>query len=169
MTKEFSSSSETTVRLVLNAQLFDPHWMGTTAEEFDALCELVSTWAYGLQAFGTRLEFISNCTISRDPRRQVHGEQRAEGIRSLLGRAHPYANGPFDHVLQLLIKERRTSSPIILFASFMTPAQVRQIAYLARNGCDITLVCGPAWTGHHSLRGLVRVVQNPRKERAVSE
>jgi uncharacterized protein (DUF58 family) len=169
MTKEFSSSTETSVRLVLNAQLFEPHWIGTTVEEFDALCDLVCTWAYGLQALGARLTFFSNCTISRDPRRQLHGEQRAEGIRSLLGRAHPYANGPFEQVLQFLLQKRDDTSPIIIFSSFLTPTQIRQIAYLAKSGCDMTLVCGPNSTGQHSLSGLVHVVSNLRKERAVGE
>lgn len=143
MTKQFLSSTETTVHLILNGQFTEPFWSGTLNEEFDSLCSLLATYAFLLERRGLRLEFSSNAWIGQGRGiRYVFGEQSAQGIYSFLGRATSFPNASFD---VLLNHEHMSSSksPLIIFTSFLTPSQTQGIRRLSQTGREVYLVLGP--------------------------
>ncbi|MCL6445077.1 MAG: DUF58 domain-containing protein [Alicyclobacillus sp.] len=142
MTKQFSASTEATVCLLVNAQLFDPHWIGTHQARFNYLCDLATTWSHWLAERGFRLQFLCNATMPRDPRRQWHGIQSPVGMRLLLGRAMPYTNASLDHLLRLLPTLITAATPLLLFTSFITPGQWRLLESLARDGREIIVIGG---------------------------
>ncbi|OFW80226.1 MAG: hypothetical protein A2201_02670 [Alicyclobacillus sp. RIFOXYA1_FULL_53_8] len=166
MVKQYSSSTETTVYLVLNAQLFDIHWYGTRKDEFDALASLAATYARWFESRGFRLQFVANALIPRDPLRQFHGPQSAMGIRLLLGRAEAYANSDFSDLWRRLRATANPHSHVVVFASHFTPAQLAMIRQ-PRMGLDVTVVPGPTATFRNGSQGPAGVhADHTRKEGA---
>lgn len=153
MTKVFAASTESTVTLVLNAQFFDPYWLGTRVEHFDRLCEGAAAVAFRLEMQGFAVQFAANAVVSRDPKRMWHGHQRAAGVRSLLGRAHPYANGSLVDLLQAVNARAPRGGPLIVFSSFFSEPSSRRLQLLNKER-PVTVILGPEPEGISLLRGL---------------
>lgn len=147
MTKEFAASTDRTVTLALNAQFFDPYWNGTRHSEFDRLCEMVCAWASQLERRGFMLHLAANALVTRDGRRQWHGQQTSTGISSLLSRAVAAANGPFEDVLHRLRTTASGTSPVLVFTAMLTARQIHTIAELARSGRMVVVAPSPGADG----------------------
>lgn len=142
MVKQYSSSTEPTVHLLLNAQFYEPYWNGTHSQEFEALCSLAAAYAAELESRGFRISFISNALIPKDPLRQFHGRQSAMGIRLLLGRAEAYANADFGELWRRFQGIADRNSPVLVFASHLTSQQTAMLSNQA-SGLEVSLVPGP--------------------------
>lgn len=164
MVKQYSSSTESTVYLVLNAQLFDTHWYGTRKDEFEALASLVATYAKWFESRGFRLHFVANALIPRDPLRQFHGPQSAMGVRLLLGRAEPYANSDFSDLWRRLQTMANPRSQAVVFSSHFTPTHLAMIAQ-PRMGLEVAVVPGPTATFPNTSHRRTRV----RPDKATKE
>lgn len=163
MTKVFSSSTEASVALLLNAQFFEPYWSGTNTAEFDALCSAAATLSLQLSRRGLPLSFAANAVISRDPKRIWHGRQGPAGVRSLLGRAHPYANSAFVDALRAVLVHAPPGGPLIVFSSFFPDPAVRLLRSVSRER-QLILVVGPeSEAGAGRVPG-ARVVRIPSRE-----
>lgn len=145
MTKQFSSSSEATAVLLVNAQFDEPHWQGTNGDEFDRLCSLTATWARALERSGIHSQFATNAANPNRPKQRWYGEQRTEGIRTLLGRLQPVTNGDFVEILKEGSHYAQRSGPIVVFASFLTSVQWQMIRWMIADGHTVTIVAGPNW------------------------
>lgn len=142
MVKQYMSSTEPTVSLLLNAQFFEPYWNGTRRDEFEALCSLAVTYAAQLESKGYRITFVSNALIPRDPLRQFHGQQSAMGIRLLLGRADPYANVDFGVLWRRFRVNANQHSPVLVITSHLTTLQQGMILDRS-SGLEVFLIPGP--------------------------
>lgn len=165
MTKVFSSSTEAAVTLLLNAQFFEPHWSGTNTAEFDALCSAAAFLSLQLGRRGLPLFFAANAVISRDPKRIWHGRQGPAGVRSLLGRAHPYANAAFADALRSTLARAPSGGPLIVFSSFYPESAARLLRSASRER-QLVLVVGPE--GEAGVVPGARVVRIPSREGAAA-
>lgn len=160
MTRQFSSSTEAEVCLVVNSQFDDPQWWSSNSEAFDALCSLASTWARWLASRGYRLLFATNASIARRPFRTWHGEERPDGVRLLLGAATGY---PTKTLAPLLLQVRQNVPvhvPILLFTSFVTPLQWTLLQRLVQEGRDVTVIAGPGASFPAGTDGGITIIQS---------
>ncbi|WAH38370.1 DUF58 domain-containing protein [Alicyclobacillus dauci] len=141
VSKEFYSSTELDVLLVLNAQTTHPHWAGTIRAPFEQFCDYVTYAAYSYERMGAKLMFASNAVIVGQRGNCTFGRMSVHSIRSLLGHAHPYPAESLTVLLHLLIQRRHAVPPhIVLFSAFETDEQVQLVNRLRRYGKHIDLI-----------------------------
>jgi len=134
MTKEFISSTDRTVTCIVNAQFFQPHWLGTRHEVFDDLCSIAATWAMQAANRKFSLQFATNATNPHNPLHQWYGIQRIEGICTLLGRVMPYTNGALEEIILTFRMRVAPGGVLVLFTSFLTSNQQIAIQSLQASG-----------------------------------
>lgn len=139
--KQFASTTESSVVLLLNAQLFEPYWSGTIVETFDQLCSVAYDICTSLTKQGVPTFFGTNSIISRDPKRQWHGLQSPESVRTLCARAQPYANSPLNHLLDVVQQETPATVPMVIVTAFLTRKEVAYLAHMVKMNRTVQLVC----------------------------
>lgn len=140
--KQFSTSSDATLHLVLNAQLQADYWTGVNRETFDALCSTVATVALMLAKRGYQLHFWTNAIWPRDGRKLDFGRQSAIGIRSLLAELRPLTTVPLSSLLTTLCRRPNRQEEILLFTSYLSETDV-QFIQTRRGEVNLTIVPGP--------------------------
>lgn len=145
MTKQFSSSTETTPIILVNAQYAEPHWEGTNSDDFEQLCSVAVTCARAVQALGIRFQFATNAAYPNKPKQRWYGEQSVEGMRVLLGHVQSVTNGDFSHVLREARRHAQRRGPVVVFTSFLTDLQWGLVRQMILDGHSLTIVAGPAW------------------------
>jgi uncharacterized protein (DUF58 family) len=123
MVKQYASSADANVVLVLNAQFHEQYWYGTNRLLFDELASQAATLAYFLRAQGFALHLASNAIVSDHPLKMFHGRQTAAGIRTLLGEMQPYANSDFATLWAGVSRNLPEQAKVILLTGFLTDAQ----------------------------------------------
>lgn len=144
MTKEFQSSTERNVTLLVNVQLFDPFYYGTNHRVVDTLCSLARRTATELAATGAQLQLMTNATTPKHPKLFWHGKQRLQGIVSILGRVHPTAFMPMEGLLDAYPRLASPSSLLLIFSNFLTDKNKLQIGRLQQRGYAIQIVASAA-------------------------
>jgi len=139
MAKEFSSSSEATVHLVLNAQFHENYWLGTNYEVFDNLCSRVATMANLLSRRGYRLKFWTNANYQRDPTRRFFGTQTPAGLRTLLGALKPLAVMPLFLLIESISKQGRDPLDVLLFTNCLSEKD-RRLLSMERYHLHVTVL-----------------------------
>jgi uncharacterized protein (DUF58 family) len=140
MTKQFSTSTDHDVVLVLNAQMYDPMWSGVDSQAIDHLCACAVTWAAFIETQGMSCALASNAVNPGLPSQWWYGRQRARGIREALGRVRSVVNRPFDQLLQSIEQRLAQSSYVLFFLDFLTPSQSRRLVRLAYRQQSIAVV-----------------------------
>jgi uncharacterized protein (DUF58 family) len=145
MTKQFSSSTETTPMILVNAQYADPHWQGTNSDDFEQLCSIAVTCARDMQSRGMRFQFATNAAYPNVPKQRWYGEQSVEGMRVLLGHVQSATNGDFSEILKEARLHGQRRGPVMVFTSFLTDLQWRLLRQMISDGHSLTIVAGPEW------------------------
>ncbi|WP_206916531.1 DUF58 domain-containing protein [Alicyclobacillus acidoterrestris] len=141
VTKQFFSSTDVDVCLVLNAQMAFPHWAGTVREPFEELIGYLTDMALYLEKSGANLSFVTNAVITGRRGASALGHMKATSIRSLLGHAQAYVAEPLDAILNYLLTHRHAlPQQILVFSAFETNAQKQQLEKLRRSGKHVVLI-----------------------------
>jgi uncharacterized protein (DUF58 family) len=122
MVKQYASSTDANVVLVLNAQFHEQYWYGTNRLLFDELASQAATLAYFLRAQGFALHLASNAIVTGYPLKSFHGRQTAAGIRTLLGEMQPYANSDFAALWSGVSRKLPDNGKVIVLTGFLTDA-----------------------------------------------
>lgn len=158
MTKQFSSSTDVSVGIILNAQFFDPHWQGTRVETFDALCGVLVALVARLDRLKIPVYFAANAIYPGRVKQLWYGRQQVGGLKWLTGSMLPYTNADMLTLLPLLHKYLPLDAPLLIFTAFLTESQRRAIAWEARRR-KVYLVC-PSEVEFPNMRG-VQVIPYP--------
>ncbi|QSO53217.1 DUF58 domain-containing protein [Alicyclobacillus curvatus] len=132
MAKQFSSSSDVSIGIVLSAQFVDPHWFGTKIHAFDELCAIVAAFARETQKSSIPLFFSSNAVYPGYSRRQWHGRLGSSAIKHRVGAMLPYTNGDLADLLKNTVYNLPQDAPLVLFSGFLTSEHVRLLTHIAR-------------------------------------
>ncbi|MFB5192055.1 DUF58 domain-containing protein [Alicyclobacillus fastidiosus] len=139
--KQFFSSTELDVLLILNAQTTEPHWKGSAREPFEELIGYLTDVALSLERVGARLSFASNASVVGRRGVALPSQLSGASLRSLLGHAQPYATESLGAILSYLLKHRQsTPHQVILFSAFETDDQTKLVNQLRRSGRQIDFV-----------------------------
>lgn len=125
MVKQFSTSSDTTVHLVLSAQFNADHWAGVNREAFDDLCSVLATVAQTLGRRGFELHLWSNAIWHRNGRKFYFGRQSADGIRCLLAELAPVTAAPLPDLLKVLTHTVKHNDDVFIFTPYFNEDHVR--------------------------------------------
>ncbi len=140
MTKQFNGATEGRIVLVLNAQFTEPFWAGTSFDKFDDLCSVVATYAFFAERNRIQLSLFANSTFPMHPKKQWYGIQSAAGMRRTLSRMLPYANSPFERLLETVQRATKPSDKIIVVTDFLTSKQKQALLRLQSDGRCLLLV-----------------------------
>lgn len=132
MTKQFSSSTDVSVGVILNAQFFEPHWMGTRVETFDELCAVSVALVANLEKLRIPVYFAANAVYPGHVKQQWYGLQQRGSLKWLTGSMLPYTNGDIITTLPLFSKHLPQDAPLFIFTAFLTAAQTRVLSREAR-------------------------------------
>lgn len=152
MTKQFSSSIDLSACLVLNAQFFEPHWIGTNVRLFDDLCSRICAIGEFLEKRHIPFHFASNAVYPRNVKTQWFGLQTPWAMRRICSTFAPYTTTDFSALLQLCSSKLPKTSVLVVATGFVTPAQGRQLEYLAKSR-PVVVLC-PAQADVPALRGV---------------
>lgn len=141
MVKQFTSSTEARVHLILNAQFYEDTWIGTRVDEFDALCSYTEITAQLLSEKGFQLHFATNATFPGNAMLHYHGPQTAAGIRLILARLSSQTNQDFEELIHEATPYFMPGDQIVLFSSFFTENQQQMIETIRRD-FDIWIISG---------------------------
>lgn len=137
VSKEFFSSTEPRVLLIVNAQFSEPHWLTSGHPAFDTLCAHALHTAIDFERQGAQVQFATNaaCGINR---KFVLNALSPSRISSLLGHAHAIAATPLSDILDAISHPSKANlSLVILFSQFETPEQQRRLDQLRRRGVRV--------------------------------
>ncbi|QQE77157.1 DUF58 domain-containing protein [Alicyclobacillus sp. SO9] len=118
MTKEFSASTDVSVCLMLNAQMFEDYWMGVRQNEFDALCEMLLTVAVQLHEKRFQVRFVTNAALLRRLRSGTLGNLSAASIRAVLGEVDAIAVESFTKTLIHHAAGESVQQSFLIFTSY---------------------------------------------------
>jgi hypothetical protein len=142
MTKQFSSATDVRILLVMNAQHSETYWEKAPRIRFDHLCNLTVAIAWQLTAQGFTVEFGSNAVFEGYPKTQWFGVQSAESIQILLGKAHPFANCPLEHILESLYGKALSQHVLILVTDLLTETYTSLLQGLAQRFGHVAVISG---------------------------
>lgn len=132
MTKQFSSSTDVSVLLVMNAQFFDLYWWGTHVAKFDQLASVTVSIAESLERQRIPVYFCSNAIYPGKTRQQWYGRLGVSSLRTVLGSMLPYASTDFSRLFPLFHRHVSNQIPLVLVTSAVTREQVRLLQAEAR-------------------------------------
>ncbi|WAH43603.1 DUF58 domain-containing protein [Alicyclobacillus fastidiosus] len=139
--KQFFSSTELDVLLILNAQTTEPHWKGSARDPFEELVGYLTDVALSLERAGARLSFASNASIVGRRGVSLPGRMSGASLRSLLGHVQPYATESLSAILTYLVRHQQSMpQQVILFSAFETDEQKKLVNQLRRSGRHIDFV-----------------------------
>lgn len=167
MTKQFSSSMDMSVGLVLNAQFFEPHWIGTNIGLFDEMCSFISSLGQLLEKQHIATYFASNAVCPENVKVQWYGRQTGWGMRRLCGTFAPYTTMELGALLLQCAAKLPRAGALLVVTAFVSPAQASVLERMAWTR-SITIAC-PTSCDLPTLRG-VRVIRfNDRSATAAAK
>lgn len=125
MIKQYASSTDLDVVLVLNAQFHEQHWYSTDSKCLDEMASVLSSLARTLESRGFQLHFATNAVLPSLPGRLVHSGIHATAIRRLLGEMQAYANADFAELWQAVVYTAPPSAHVLLLSGFFTDEHLR--------------------------------------------
>ncbi len=123
MIKQYASSTDIDVVLVLNVQFHAQHWYSTDSRRLNDMASTLGTLVRHLEERGYRLHFATNGVLPSRPGRMFHTAQSAAGIRRLLGEMQAYANADFSELWHEVMKNTPDSAQVVLASGFFTDSQ----------------------------------------------
>ena len=132
MTKQFSSSTDISVGIILDGQFISPHWLGTKTELFDELCAVLRVFTEENERDRVPMYFASNAIHPGSSKKQWYGRQQAGAIKYITGAMLPYTNGDFEGMFKQCLAHMPKDAPLVIFTAFLTEAQGSLLARVAK-------------------------------------
>lgn len=141
LSKQFFSSTDANVLLVLNAQISEPHWANSARLPFEASCSYIMDAALRLEHINAKLMFATNAVIVGHKSSIVFSPMNAAGITSMLAHGQPLAAASLTPLLRHMHRHQQSMpSQCILFSSFETDEQKALLEALRRRGKRIDII-----------------------------
>jgi|GEM_PF-1918239 len=152
LVKEFSTSSESTLHLMMNAQSQQDYWTGLDEDLFDEICSKVASVAQLLEKRRFVLHFWTNAVWTRSVGKLYFGRQSATGIRTLLAEAKPLVSVSQSDLLEMFLKSRHREDAI-LFTSYLSGEDAQTLEKRFNQMMVVPIGCGgfPESTQLHHL------------------
>lgn len=141
VSKQFFSSTDADVLLILNAQTSDPHWASSARLPFETSCAYTMDVATKLERVNANILFATNAVVVGHKSSILLARMKSREIASILAHGQPIAATALTPLLQHVLRHRQTMPPqMILFSLFETPEQQSLLASLRKRGKRIEVV-----------------------------
>lgn len=143
LVKQFETSSRTVLYGVLNHQLFEPHWLGSSPRRVDAQCRLAAALFRQSEELGLEYGLYSNGSwrgrrsLSIPPGRSP---EHLEAVETALGRLLPQAQEPLADLLRRIREEVSNPSFFVVMTGYWDENLTSAAEALRRRGHDLVLV-----------------------------
>ena len=144
LVKQFETSSRTALYGVLNHQLFEPHWLGSSPRRVDEQCRLAAALFRQSEELGLEYGLYSNGSwrgrrsLSIPPGRSP---EHLEAVETALGRLLPQAQEPLADLLRRIREEVSNPSFFVVMTGYWDENLTSAAEELRRRGHDLVLVC----------------------------
>ncbi|KRW92808.1 hypothetical protein SD51_00445 [Alicyclobacillus tengchongensis] len=138
--KQYFSSTEPSIAILLNAQTGDPFWISADSDAFEPLCGYALHAARETDRAGGRILFATNAACGARTRLVIDTMPTVR-IASLLAHAQPLAAADFGELLRALAS-RRADLPdhILVLSAYESPVHGHLLELLRRQGKRIEIV-----------------------------